>query len=247
MSGHLVEASSQAPLRFAAVRLQRDGAGAVADEHGYFELESSAAWVQDSLVVWSDDVRAAHWVTSGHAVGLRLAVALPPGREGKWGYVGTQHAFRVKNDSLARGGTLRTASFYIGAGALPRKVFRVRLYDVAGNRPGVDVLTENVLMLAWRENQWFTVNLAPYHLAVPDAGYFIALEYFPDEGIRNSYFDSILVDYMPTGPFMWPVCEANTRNVWSYVIGTGWKLLPLDNGLYGRYGAMIKLEVDPPK
>ena len=77
VSGYVVNAQSQEPLRFAAVQLQRDGAGAVADEHGYFELESTAPWDHDSLVVLHDAVRSALRVDHTRSQGLRLAVAVP--------------------------------------------------------------------------------------------------------------------------------------------------------------------------
>ena len=46
---------------------------------------------------------------------------------------------------------------------------------------------------------------------------------------------------------MRPVVEANARAVWYNSVGRGWTLLPRDNGLFGRYGAMMKLEVSPLK
>lgn len=265
VSGHLTYARSSAPVRFAAVQLQHDGAGTVADEHGYFELESATAWDRDTLLVLTDDVRSAHGVASGHSSGLQLAVRpvavrrrQPKTRAGAsslgaaplratWGIPGAQYAFLVKNDAPTRRGTLRTVSFYIGAGALPREVFRLRLYQVSDHGPGADLLLENVLLGAPRDNEWFTLDLAPYQVPVPETGYFVALEYFADEGVRNTYYDSILKDYTPTEPFMRPVVEANAQAVWYNSVGRGWTLLPRDNGLFGRYGAMMKLEVSPLK
>jgi hypothetical protein len=265
VSGYLTDARSSAPVRFAAVQLQHDGAGTVADEYGYFEVESATAWDRDTLLVLTGEVRSAYPVARSHSSGLRLAVRpvtarrrQPKTRAGAssrevaplramWGIPGAQYAFLVKNDAPTRRGTLRTVSFYIGDGALPREVFRLRLYAVAGNAPGPDILTENVLLGAPRNNQWYTLNLASYQMPVPETGYFVALEYFADEGVRNTYTDSILEDYTPTGPLMRPVVEADARAVWYNNASTGWTLLPLHNGLFGRYGAMMKLEVDPTK
>ena len=273
VSGYLVDASSHAPLRFAAVQLLRDGAGVVADEHGYFELESTGAWDHDSLVVLLDAVRSTHEVAHDRSQGLRLAVAVPPvtvspvvlARRRRTpapvtdlsprialspaisGLPGAQYAFLAKNDAPTRRNILHTVSFYIGDGALPREVFRLRLYHVSDHGPGAELLTENVLLWASRRNEWFTLNLAPYHVAVPETGCFVALEYIVDDGIRPSYYQSILEDYTPTGPFMRPVVDANARTVWYNSAGRGWALLPLHNGLFGRYGAMIKLEVDTLK
>ena len=56
-------------MRFAAVQLQHDGAGTVADEHGYFELESATAWDRDTLLVLTDDMRSTHAVARGHSSG----------------------------------------------------------------------------------------------------------------------------------------------------------------------------------
>jgi hypothetical protein len=250
-------------MRFAAVQLQHDGAGTVADEHGYFELESATAWDRDTLLVLTDDVRSTHAVARGHSSGLQLAVRAavarrrqPKTRTGAprpailratWGIPGTQYAFLVKNDAPTHQRTLRTVSFYIGDGALPSDVFRVRLYVVAGNAPGPDLLTENVVLGAPQHNAWFTLDLARYQLKVPEVGLFVALEYFPDEGHLSQYQSHLLWNYTPTGPFMRPVWEASTSTVWSNPVGKGWVLLPVHNGLFGRYGAMIKLEVDPAK
>jgi hypothetical protein len=264
VSGHLLDTRSSAPVRFAAVQLQHDGAGTVADEHGYFELETATAWDHDTLLVLTGELRSAHAVARGHSSGLQLAVRpvtarrrQPKTRAGAptgpallratWGIPGTQYAFLVKNDAPTRRGTLRTASFYIGDGALPREVFRVRLYAVADNAPGSDILTENVLLEAPQHNAWFTIDLARYQLPVPEAGFFVALEYIVSEGYRNTYSSHLLWDYTPTGPFMRPVWEARTSTVWSNPVGKGWGLVPVHNGLFGRYGAMIKLEVDPAK
>lgn len=252
-------------MRFAAVQLQHDGAGTVADEHGYFEVESATAWDRDTLLVLTDEMRSAHAVARGHSSGLELAVRpvadrrrQPTTRAGTLslgtapiratrGISGTRYAFLVKNDAPTRRRTLRTASFYIGDGALPRDVFRLRLFAVADNAPGPDILTENVLLEAPQHNAWFTVDLAHYQLPVPAAGFFVALEYIPTEGTRNTYTSHLLWDYTPTGPFIRPVWEASTSTVWSNPVGEGWELLPLHNGLFGRYSAMIKLEVDPAK
>ena len=273
VSGYLVEASSQAPLRFAAVQLQRDGAGAVADEHGYFELESTGAWDHDSLVVMTDEVRSVHRVDCGSSQELRLAVVVqrvnryraparpkrtkaspvaspkvPPVRAA-WGIPGTCYAFRVRNEAPARRGTLRTASFYIGDdGAIPREHFRVRLYHVTDKGPGAELFpNENVIADAPRSNSWHTIDLSTFHLAIPETGYYVALEFFVTEGSGGPSFRYGLYDYTPTGPFMRPVYEAHERNVWSNPGRTGWTLLPLHNGLFGRYSAMIKLEVAPLK
>lgn len=284
VSGYLVEASSQAPLRFAAVQLQRDGAGAVADEHGYFELESAAAWDRDSLLVFtrlrglSPTIRSAHGVAHDHSQGLRLSVAGPPvaptpapapraaplrrkrafpaaptlspaATRATWGTLGTQYAFFVQNENPARRVTLRTASFYIGEDGFPREVFRVRLYQADGGRPGAELLPdERVFLWALRSNAWYTVTVAPYRLVLPAAGYFVALEYIPDEGHISAYTRAMLEDHTPTGPFTRPAYAAHASTIWSHAAGTaGWTLLPLDNGQFGRYAAMIKLEVDPLK
>lgn len=77
VSGYLVEAKTHAPLRFAAVQLQRNAAAVVADEHGYFELNSVTYWEHDSLLVFTDGVRSAHWVVS-NSKGLHVGVAVPP-------------------------------------------------------------------------------------------------------------------------------------------------------------------------
>jgi hypothetical protein len=121
-------------MRFAAVQLQHDGAGTVADEHGYFEVESATAWDRDTLLVLTDEVRSVHAVARGHSSGLRLVVrpvvtrahtlsiGAAPLRATR-GISGTRYAFLVKNDAPTRRGTLRTASFYIGDGALPREIY----------------------------------------------------------------------------------------------------------------------------
>ena len=261
VSGYLVEAATQAPLRFAVVQLQHNGTAAVADEHGYFELKSATPWERDSLLVFTDRVHSAHWVNS-NSPRLHVAVAAPPvsvrnrrGRlkhvaavpslAGLWGLPGSQYAFFVNNTAPSRRRTLRTVSFYIGDGAIPREPFRVRLYQVAANGPGTELPPEMLQVFAPQSNAWVTVNLADYHVAVPEAGYFVALEFLVGGSMRPSETAIILPEYTPTGQLMCPVYAVPVQNAWRYVIGSGWERLPWHNGIFARYGAMIKLEVAP--
>ena len=164
-----------------------------------------------------------------------------------------QHAFLVKNDTPTHRGTLRTVSLYIGNGALPSHMeFSVRLYYVTDHGPGENLLTEALFLYPTRDNEWYTLDLAPYGLDVPETGYFVALEFLLGKGAPYDW--AILPNYTPTGPVMRPVVETNARTVWYNTspvfynsTGRGWTLLPVHNGLFGRYGAMIKLEVAPAK
>ena len=141
--------------------------------------------------------------------------------------------------------TLRTVSFYIGDGAIPREPFRVRLYQVAANGPGAELPPDMLQVFAPQSNAWVTVNLDDYRVAVPEKGYFVAVEFLVGGSMRPSETASLLSAYTPIGPVMRPVYAAHAQNAWRYVIGSGWMQLPWHNGVFARYGAMIKLEVAP--
>ena len=288
VSGHVVDAETKEPLRFANVRLKLEGTCVIADEYGYFQLESSENHTQDSLIVEASAANpgtaqmeyasASVMIKSGSAEGLRIEVERQKEllvdvrqtgqkrkksttatsyhnfnllasieEKGIFALPGTQFAFLIKNNPQTQLGNMRSVSFYIGDFCFPRELFRLRVYKADGNGPGTSLLDEMVLLLGPRTNQWYALDLNKFKIPVPENDYFIALEFYVDDGLRSAYWESILEDYAPSGLVMRPYFNPKVSTVWKYTIEKEWKLLPLNNSAFGRFGAMIKVEIDAVK
>ena len=73
----------------------------------------------------------------------------------------------------------------------------------------------------------------------------MALEFLVGGSFRPSETASLFPEYTPIGPILGPIYAVEAQNTWRYDIGSGWSQLPWHNGVFARYGAMIKLEVAP--
>ena len=139
-------------------------------------------------------------------------------------------------------GKLRTISFYIGDKGLPMKPFRIRVYKADGNyySPKTDLLNEKVFAMPTYANQWYTYDLKQYNIAVPEEGYFVALEFVRPDNILSQ---AVIQNYVPTGIMMRPAIKLKKSIVWSYIPKSSWNICSKTNSLH-RFDAMIKVEVN---
>lgn len=134
---------------------------------------------------------------------------------------------------------MQSVSFYLGENGLPMKAFRVHFYQADSTRhaPTTDLLTDKVFFVAPRSGEWYTLDLRPYAIAAPPAGFFVALEFGPAEGVA---FSASLAEYTPQGLVLRPPFEYKKDGIWLYTSGKEWEVL---HG-HLRYRAMVKVEVE---
>lgn len=187
--------------------------------------------------------RSAGQVAPSPAKGLTLgSQKTQPGEGMMQGLPGSQYALFLQNKKHITLGTIRSASFFIDKDGSPARPFRVHLYKAnsPAGEPSLDLLTQRVVVSAAQGGKWFTVNLKAYGIAVPQDGFFVAMEWI-EEGNRSS---GDAAQASAQYQILRPTFEFSEHLTWTYAIGKGWGLLPLTTGQGRSYNAMIKAEVD---
>lgn len=99
---------------------------------------------------------------------------------------GSQYVIYVPYDK-ERIGVLKSVSYFMRRppGGDVTAPFRVRIYalDTINNKPGEDLLKENLIVNATRNWSWFEVDLEKYNITIPKNGFFVAMEIL----MRDSY------------------------------------------------------------
>jgi hypothetical protein len=103
--------------------------------------------------------------------------------------VGFQSAIYIPNNEKILG-TIKSVSYFIRKppeGSYSGS-FRVRLYelDTISNKPGKDLLLENLIVNASKNSSWFEVDLLKYNINLPDNGFFIAFEITPNNNFQSN-------------------------------------------------------------
>ena len=251
ISGRVVDGDSQEPIPFAAVMLKQENVGIISDQYGCFELVYNGRAKTDSLIVSVNTSRAAQQIElSNFKDKLILIKNIPPRHYGEPGVFSPpdQYAFLVNTTSLKYQAKLRTVSIFMdNEYGFAREFPRLRIYKSEGDSSikaiGTDLLDETVWLFAPRSSMWFTVDLSSLNITVPRNGLFLAVEYVPLEGPRGGYDG--LENYKPSGYVMQPEFNFNNPQIWYCERNLIWKKKPLLSGAYGRYSAMIKIEVEP--
>ena len=266
ISGRVVDAKTKSPIPSTSISLRNSGIGTLTDEFGRFRLAGLKSFQQDSIVVINLAYERYYGVVkidsskelliellrgkivpsvpgvvtftcnlSSHNpernIEAELLAAIP----------GRQYAFLILNEAKKQFGKIQTVSFYIGETGLPMKSFHIRVYKADGNyySPKTDLLNGLVFVMATKANQWYTVDLSRYNIAVPEDGYFVALEF---GNATNALSQPLLENYVPSGVIMQPAAKFSKSIMWSRSSENGWSLCPKSRGLY-RFNSMLKVEV----
>ena len=267
ISGRVVDALTKEPLPSTSVSLLNAGVGSLTDEFGRFQLASSKPFQLDSVRIVNlayENYTELINIDYGNELLFeirRLNIKSTAKRDTVFvchlssqnpernveaemlaGIPSHQYAFFISNETQKQFGKLRTISFYIGDKGLPMKPFRIRVYKADGNyySPKTDLLNENVFAVPTYVNQWYTYNLKQYNIAVPEEGYFVALEFVRPDNILSQ---AVIENYVPTGIMMRPAIKLKKSIVWSYMPKSSWNICSKTNSLH-RFDAMIKVEVN---
>ncbi|WP_345058691.1 hypothetical protein [Hymenobacter glaciei] len=108
--------------------------------------------------------------------------------------------------------------------------FRVRIYAADGpnGSPGTDLLTTSVLTAASRKG-WHQVDLLLYQLAVPAAGFYVAMEWvytdakFGCEYIYNTSSEKEKKTGHSYGPSLGGYYDASPSSTWYLTTGHPWQ------------------------
>ncbi len=99
---------------------------------------------------------------------------------------GSQYVIYLSYDK-ERSGVLKSVSYFMRRppGGDVKAPFRVRIYalDTINNKPGEDLLKENLIVNASKNWSWFEVDLEKYNIIIPKNGFFVAMEIL----MRDSY------------------------------------------------------------
>ncbi|MET4075591.1 carboxypeptidase-like regulatory domain-containing protein [Hymenobacter sp. UYCo722] len=257
ISGRVVDAQTKEPIPFASIGLRE--AGTLTNESGYFRMVESIGYKQDSLIFRTLGYgRRALLVEQGKAENISVELSrqqlpgftscpvVPSTADQNAPFIaglpGTQFAFFIGNDKRKQNRKMRSVSFYIGENGLPMETFRIRIYTADGKThlPAADLLNETVLLTASKGGQWYTSDLSRYNIAVPQEGYFVALDFRQSaEQIAQPESDK----YVPSGQIMRPAFDFKDSSMWVYSPEKGWSLFPQSSSSR-RYNAMVKVEVE---
>lgn len=267
ISGRVVDANTKAPIPSTSISLRNSGIGAFTDEHGRFRLASLKSIQQDSIVIinlayenYSELIKTDNSkelvieLTRRNSESVRVrdtgfvchlsSRELEPyaERELTAGTPGRQYAFFIANEKRRQFGKLRTVSFYIGENGLPMKSFRICIYKADGNyyAPKTSLLNERLFINTNSLGKWCSINLGRYNIAVPEDGYFVALEF---GNPTNSLAQPVLENYIPSGLVMRPAIKYRKSIIWSYRPEKSWSLCSKTEGLH-RFDAMVRVEVE---
>ena len=251
INGRVVNGDMQEPVPFAAVVLKQENVGIISDQYGCFEMVYKGKLNTDSLIVSVNSSRTAQQIELSNCKDELILVKnkyprlcsepgafCPP----------SQYAFLVNTTSLKHQAKLRTVSIFMDDEyGFAREYPRLRIYKSEGDSSikviGTDLLHETVWIVAPKRSMWFTVDLSSFNITVPNNGLFVAVEYVPLDGPRGGYEG--LEDYEASGYIMQPEFDFNTPQIWYCDRSLTWEKKAILSSAYGRYSAMIKIEVEP--
>ena len=143
--------------------------GLVADTYSGAEVEITAKGCQNMKVI--------NWgTTSNTGPGLFSAS------------LGSQVAMYFPN-SKSKSGYIKKVSFFISSDGIPDTKFRVRIYYADGENaaPKSDLLVHNIVAHAEAGNEWVNIDVSSYNLEVPSDGFFVAMEWLPENSPKAEY------------------------------------------------------------
>ena len=264
ISGRVVDAKTKQPIPFVSIFLREEGTGALANEEGYFQIETLLKSQQDSLICMTMGYkRKSVSIERGQTDSLRIEITAHPygftdtvscaprAKEGKpllqneviAGLPGTQYAFFIRNDKHQQYGNIRCIALYTGGNGLPKRKFRLHFYeaDSARPRPGKELLNTPVsLMLAPCEG-WETYGLMDFQVMLNKTGCYVGLE-FVEQDAPTGYFGD--EPYQPYVKVMRVPSKASEQSIWTCTRTEGWKEIPATGSISLQYGKMIKVAVD---
>ena len=269
VSGYVLDAKSRQPL--SGVPVAKNGAQTLTNKDGFFRLTYPAtpevpalAGARDGLGIYSLDYAGSAAIpadTAQRATVLlqRTGYRTPPDTPHPLGSVygwpcaspwrelpGTQRAFLMQNSADQQPHKLRALTLRVGKGGFIRgEWLRVRIYRYNGpdERPGEDLLTENVILCLGTEG---VLTYSLYDVTVPGTGFFVALE--SPVGSDAFYCHDPVVGYTPTGPVLRPPYAFDDTRTWcglnNYNTSQSWQRLPPAENCWPLYESAISAEID---
>ncbi len=86
-------------------------------------------------------------------------------------------------------GYIKQLYYFIGEDGVPDTKFRVHIYRADGldGAPGTELLPENLIVHAQKGKEWVKIEVAKYGIEVPLEGFFLAMEWLPDNSTKATY------------------------------------------------------------
>ena len=269
LKGQLLDAKTNLPVQYASLSLLNETNWTLANVKGHFELAAPTKSANDTLLIVCPGYLPRPVVLRNRTLPdttltlervattpkdkpltppqpqiRRLgSLAKRPSEGMIQGLMGSQFALLMEPSAKHRLGSIRSVSFFIGEGGVPKESFRVRIYRADGpNRsPGTNLLSENLVVAASGGGQWFTVDVSKYFVDVPQDGFFVAMEWI----VSHEPIDQD--GYTPLNQVLLPTFEFKDSRTWSFTIGKGWNLLTLKTSESRAYNAMIRAEIEELK
>lgn len=152
---------------------------------------------------------------------------------------GRQLAFFIKNTSPHAYHTLKSIAFRVFFSEGIR--FRIYQFNGADQAPGIELLTENVLLCAGDADRWQTYHLEGFNITVPAKGFFVALE--EPTGGSCCFCYPPMKNYAPTGPVIYPPCSFAAARNWIGSSEGGWRRFREAEECWPLYESAIKVEL----
>lgn len=217
LKGQVLDAQDDKPIEFAQIFIPQTTIGTISDELGRFLLEIPENISADSIAIFvlgyqrqtlsaidfgrsanktirlfQDTYRTSEVeVVSKHCKKMKTKDWGTNSNSGPGLFsanLGTQIAVYFSN-SQQKAGYIKNIAYYIGSDGIPDTKFRVRMYHADGKdgAPGSDLLIENVVVHAKNGEEWVNINIAKYGLEVPPDGFFVAMEWLPENSPKAEY------------------------------------------------------------
>lgn len=127
---------------------------------------------------------------------------------------------------------IEKVNYFVGDKGNFDRPFRVMLYsvDTITNKPLNKLLPDSIIVKSERGNDWFGVDLSGYNLVFSKSGFFVSMEWIPDDSFNNlSQTECQYIGYSKI---------KNENKTWYCALGINWYQLPNCD-----YNAMISMDV----
>jgi hypothetical protein len=214
IEGTIISKDNKEPLPYASIEIKSLKTGTYSNEKGDFSISIPEKNHEDTMEISSlgyekkiiriselripgiNKIELKNKVFSFKEVVIKpvktKTFLIGPTDKKPWRYqvaniIGGQYGRYFVNNSRKQG-IVKTVSYYIYNLGHTNTPFRVRIYsaDFQNNRPGEDLLKENVIVTNNNGPGWFKVDLTKYRIQFPENGCYIMMEWI-DSGDQYFY------------------------------------------------------------
>lgn len=210
VSATILESGTEQPISYSAIQLKSGKKGTISDINGFFELEITEKHLDDTLIFSSLGYKKSYLKPTDLLIGDKHTIYLQR-KEFKINEVqinasrlksevlgnfrrisigslymdthGQQTALYISNENGVKG-IIKNVGYYLSRKGNTDAPFRVRIYkcDSVTGKPGDDLLDEILVAKPKSTNGWYKIDISQYKIAIPDNGFFVAMEgVFPND------------------------------------------------------------------